>query len=121
MGLSARKEWTSLDHRWGMMFTLTMDIQFLLGLVLYIYLSPITREVLSHFGSALQDNNQRFFSLIHALYMVLAVAFTHLGSVLPRKTDNALVKHQRAATFFTLAVFCIILGIPWSRSLFPGL
>jgi hypothetical protein len=120
VGLSAQKEWTSLDHRWGMLFTLTMDIQFLLGLALYFYLSPITRQVLSHFGSAFQNSDQRFFALIHVLYMLLAIVFTHLGSILPRKTDNPLVKHQRAATFFSLAVFSILLGIPWTRPLFPG-
>jgi hypothetical protein len=120
VGLSTRKEWTSLDHRWGMMFALTMDIQFLLGLILYFYLSPITRDAISHFGAEFQNSDQRFFSLIHVLYMVLAITFTHLGSILPRKTENVQVKHQRAATFFTLAVFSILLGIPWTRSLFPG-
>ncbi len=120
IGLSARMEWTALDHRWGMLFAIAMDIQFLLGLILYFFLSAITRDALSHFNSPFHDNNQRFYALIHVLYMALAIAFTHLGSILPRKANTALVKHQRAATFFTLAVLCILLGIPWTRPFFPG-
>ncbi len=120
IGLSGRKEWTSLDYRWGTIFALTMDIQFLLGLILYVYLSPITQDALSHFSSGFKDSNQRFFVLIHLIYMVLAITFTHLGNILPRKTDNPPVKHLRAATFFTLAMFSMLLGIPWSRPLFPG-
>lgn len=121
MSLAAQKEWTALDRRWGLFFTISMDIQVLLGLILYFFFSSLTRDALSQFGSPFRDNDQRFFALIHVLYMALAIAFTHLGSMLPRKANTALVKHQRAASFFTLAVLCILLGMPWTRPFFPGL
>lgn len=121
MSLAAQKEWTGLDNRWGLFFTVSMDIQFILGLILYFALSPLTRQALSQIGAPFRDNDQRFFALFHVLYTTLALVFTHLGNILPRKTNTALVKHQRAASFFTLAVLCILFGMPWSRPFFPGL
>jgi len=121
MSLAAKKEWTKLDNRWGLFFTISMDIQFFIGFILYFFFSPITREAISQIGAPFQDGNQRFFVLFHGLYMILAIIFTHLGSMLPRRVNSALVKHQRAASFFTLAVMCILFGMPWTRPLFPGL
>lgn len=121
MSLAAQKEWTALDNRWALFFTIGMDIQFLVGLMLYFVYSPLTRDALSQIGVPFRDNDQRFFALFHVIYMALAIAFTHLGSMLPRKANTALVKHQRAASFFTLAVLCLLLGMPWTRPFLPGL
>jgi membrane protein insertase Oxa1/YidC/SpoIIIJ len=57
----------------------------------------------------------------HIFYMILAMIFAHLGSILPKKVQDAAKKHQRAAIFFILAVVVILMGIPWGRPLFPGL
>lgn len=120
MGLSAQKEWAALDRRWGLAFSISLDIQCLLGLFLYFFLSPITRNALSNGALALQNTNTWFYVLIHSLYMISAIVFAHLGKVLSPRANTSLVKHQRAATFFTLATLCILLGIPWTRPLLPG-
>ena len=120
-GLSGQKEWNALDRRWNLFFTISMDIQFVTGLVLFFFLSPITRSAMTQMSLILPDREQRFFPLIHPLYMLLAMLFTHLGSMLPRKAKTSLVKYQRSAAFFTLAILCILLGMPWTRAFFPGL
>jgi hypothetical protein len=66
-------------------------------------------------------DGQRFFALEHVFYMVLALVFAHLGSALPKRTDDPVSKYRRATIWFTLAVVLILLGMPWTRSLFPGL
>ena len=41
-GWRSRRPWTLPDERAGLWFTMTLDLQFLLGLLLYGVLSPIT-------------------------------------------------------------------------------
>jgi hypothetical protein len=63
----------------------------------------------------------RFFAIEHALYMILAVVFAHLGSALPRKAEASVSKYKRAAIAFTLALLLVLLGMPWMRPFLPGL
>jgi hypothetical protein len=121
MGWLGKKEWTPADRKVGMFTGMAIDIQLLLGLLLYIFLSPLTRSVFQNFKAAMSVPGIRFFGLEHVLFMVLAVVFAHLGSILPRKVEDALSKHKRAALWFTLMLVVLLLGIPWMRPLLRGL
>src|SRR3990170_5277176 len=74
-GWLGRREWSAADRKAGVFFASAMDVQLLLGLWLYFFLSPITRTALSDFGAAMGGPFARFFALEHALYMLLAVVF----------------------------------------------
>ena len=47
LGWLGKKEWTALDNKLGLYFTMSMDIQILLGLLLYVVFSPITTAAFS--------------------------------------------------------------------------
>jgi hypothetical protein len=116
-GWLGRREWTPADRRTGSFFAMTLDIQLLLGLLLYFVLSPITTAALRDFGAAMRSVDMRFFALEHALYMFLAVVFGHLGNALPRRVEQAVAKHRRAAIWFGLAFLALLIGMPWMRPL----
>lgn len=115
------RPWSERDRKFGAYFGIAMDIQLLLGLLLYFVFSPLTRTALANMNTAMSSADLRFFALEHALYMFFAVVFAHLGSILARRTTDAKAKHQRAAIFFGLAVLLILLGMPWMRPLLPSL
>ena len=117
-GWQGKKEWTPLDSQFGLVFTIGMDVQLLLGLLLYFVLSPITTTAFSDFGAAMSDGNVRFFVVEHIFAMVLAVALVHIGRSRAKKAADALSKHKTAAIFFTIALLVILAAIPWSRPLF---
>lgn len=117
VGWFGRRDWTQADRRWGSFFAISLDIQLLLGLLLYFFLSPLTTQALQDFGAAMGNDQTRFFALEHALYMVLAVVFAHLGSVLARRAPEDVARHRRAAIWFGLALVVIFLGMPWFRPL----
>ena len=122
LGWFRKTEWGAADRKWGMYTATAMDIQLLLGLLLYVFFSPITQAAFQDFGAAMAVQDLRFFAIEHALVMFLAVLFAHLGSMLPRKgSKDAVAKHRLAAIFFTLTVLFILAGMPWARPLFPGL
>ena len=121
MGWFGKKEWTPADRKAGMFVGMAIDTQLLFGLLLYIFFSPLTRTAFQDFGAAMSVRDLRFFAVEHVFYMVLAVVFAHLGSILPRKVEDALAKHKRAALLFSLTLLLVLIGIPWARPLFPGL
>jgi hypothetical protein len=119
-GWFGRREWTETDRKVGTFFGVSLDVQLLLGLVLYFALSPITQAALQDFGAAMRNDVARFFALEHFLYMVLAVVFAHVGSVTARRATEDVNKHRRAAIWFSLSVLALLLGMPWFRPLLPA-
>lgn len=119
LGWLGNSQWSERDRKVGSFAAMAVDIQLLLGLLLYFFLSPLTKTAFQDFGAAMEVAGLRFFVLEHAFYMVLAVVFVHLGSALPKKAADSKAKFLRAAIFFGLALLLLILGTPWSRPLLP--
>jgi hypothetical protein len=120
IGWFGKRDWSETDRKIGTFTTIGVDIQLLVGLVLYA-ISPLTRSAFQDFGAAMGISSLRFFAIEHVVYMLLAVVFAHLGSALPKRAQDSQGKFMRAAIFFGLALLLILLGIPWSRPLLPGL
>jgi hypothetical protein len=117
LGWFSRRDWKGADRKWGSYFSIALDIQLLLGLILYFGLSPIMRTAFSDFGAALSAPDVRYFALEHAFIMLTAVVLAHLGSALARRAGDSQAKFKRAAIFFSLATLLLLLGIPWMRPL----
>jgi hypothetical protein len=116
----------SLADRWGLALTTAVDIQLLLGLLLYLVVSPNMQEIRAHFGEAMKNPQLRFWAVEHVAAMVVAVVLVHVGRVLARKAATPAAKRMRLIVCFGLATVLIILGTPWpgmpaGRPLFRGL
>lgn len=116
-GWFQKREWTEGDRKAGSYFAISMDIQLLLGLLLYFVLAPWFSAVAADFGEAMQNPELRFFGLEHVFYMFIAVVMVHVGSVLARRAPESLAKFRRQAIWFTLATILILIAIPWWRPL----
>jgi len=99
--------------RWGLFFMASLDLQMLLGLLLYFALSPTTAAVLKDFGGAMSDPVARFWAVEHACTMLLAVVLVHVGRVLARKASTPAKKRTRLMVCFTLATLLILAATPW--------
>lgn len=120
-GWFGKVEWTPMDRKVGMFYSVSLDIQLLLGLILYFVLSDITKIVFRDFGIALENSGVRFFAFEHSILMVLAVIFAHVGVAAAKRADESILKHRRSAIWFSLSLIVILLGMPWFRPLLPGL
>jgi hypothetical protein len=112
-GWRSGRPWTLSDDRAGMWFTTSLDIQMLLGLWIYFFLSPITKEALQNFGGAMGNAAMRFWAVEHVFGMILAIVLAHIGRARTRKSPYDARRHRTAAIFFTLAILAILLSIPW--------
>lgn len=119
-GWFGKREWESTDTRVGRFYSISLDIQLLLGLILYFFLSDLTKVVLRNFSAAMSAHEPRFFGIEHVFFMVLAVILAHVGVAAAKRVDDAVAKHRRTAIWFSLSMVAILLGMPWFRPLLPG-
>jgi hypothetical protein len=112
-GLGTRRPWGPADARAGRLFVVALDVQLLLGLLLYFALSPITRAALADFGAAMSVSAMRFWAVEHVFGMVVALALAHRGVARARSVLEPASKHRVALVFFGLALVAILAAIPW--------
>ncbi len=111
-----KRPWTQTDMRVGGLFTVAMDVQLLIGIVLYA-VSPLVQGALRDFGAAMGVHELRFFALEHGLLMLVAVVLVHIGTSRAKKRQS----HRPAAILYGLALAAMLFAIPWWRPLLPGL
>jgi len=100
-------------ERWGLIFMIALDLQVLLGLVLYGALSPFTAQAMQDFGAAMRNPSLRFWAVEHFTMMLLAAVIVHVGRVLARKTPDTGKKRMRLLVCFAIALLLLFIGIPW--------
>jgi hypothetical protein len=100
-------------ERWGLIAMTSLDLQMLLGLILYLALSPNMAAIMNNFGGAMKDPVARFWAVEHVSAMFLAVIAAHAGRVLARKATTAEAKCKRLLITFGIAALLMMLGMPW--------
>jgi len=110
-----RGAWSAADDRAGVVFTTILDVQVLLGLLLYLWLSPIVAAARHDFGLSMQNAPLRFWLVEHPIGMIAAIALAHVGRARIRRAAPQ-TKTRAARIFFTLALILVLLSNPW-----PGL
>ena len=99
--------------RWGLVLVIALDLQLLLGLALYLALSPTTTAIFGNFGAAMRDPVARFWAVEHISLMLFAVAMAHVGRVLARKAVSPAAKRKRLLVCFVLSTIAMIAATPW--------
>lgn len=113
-GWLGRRPWQKLDDRLGLIYTSLMDTQLLVGLILYIFLSPRTTAFFANgFQASAGDRQSLFFAVEHIFTMLVAVVLAHVGRALSRRAVADAGKHARAALWYGLSVLALLAGIPW--------
>jgi len=97
------------------MLTISVDIQFLVGLILYIFLSPITKIGVRTLRRPCRSIAVRYFTVEHAVGMIIGLrSFTsHASGSGSRRIPRASIAGD---DLLRLAMVIMIISIPW-----PGL
>jgi hypothetical protein len=123
-GILGPRPWTPTDARSGRLFVLSIDVQTLLGLVLYGILSPITKGAFEDMVVAMRNSTLRFWAVEHIAMMLVALVLAHIGRARSKAASSDAAQHRQAAIFFTLALVIVFMAMPWpwareARPLFP--
>lgn len=108
---------------WGLVLMISLDVQLLIGVLLYVALSPLTAAAMRDFGAAMKSPGLRFFAVEHVALMLAAAVLAHVGRIMARKAKTAESRRSRLLICFGLATLAMLFAIPWpgtasSRPLF---
>lgn len=120
LGWLGDRPWTRQDSLAGRIFTISFDLQLLVGVFLVV-ISPLIQAAIQapeHIGTS---ETVRFFAVEHVPVMIIAWILVHVTSVVAKRAELDVKRHQRAAIGYSLAVIMVLLAIPWWRPIFPGL
>jgi hypothetical protein len=121
-GRARGRAWTGTDTGLGRVFVIAMDVQFLVGAVLYGMFSPAVAGALTNPALAMQSRGLRFWMLEHPVSALAALVLAHVGFA--RAKRGGASAFRDASIFFTLALVILFGLIPWplfsyGRALFP--
>ena len=98
---------------WESLLMLAIDCQVLLGLVLYVGLSPFTRQAMAQMSVALRNPQLRFWSVVHIAWMFGAFVLVRAGRILGLAPERAARRQRGRAICFALATVAMAAGTPW--------
>lgn len=111
--------YTPRDNKVRNITVIIVHLQLLVGLVLYGF-SPITRQLFTNFGQAVEQTAIRFYGMEHSVMMILAIVFITIGSAKAKRISNDIKKFKTTAVWFTLGLIIILISIPWPFSPFDA-
>lgn len=110
-GIITKREYSGADSRSNFFFMLGMDLQLVIGLILYF--SGVWFETLKNFGQSMRDPTLRFFTLEHGLTMIIAWVLVHAGRISVKKAATSQLKFRKTLLLFGIAFLLILAAIPW--------
>jgi len=127
-GLSGKKAFTPGDRKVTLFFMISMDIQLLIGLVLYFTGAWGIKNIQQQgMANVMKDAASRFFAVEHLVGMLLAIIFAHVAYSFAKKPIADQKKFQRIFLFSLLSLLVMLATIPWpgrpmiGRPMFPGM
>jgi len=97
----------------GVALVASIDLQVLLGLLLYFALSPFVRAALAHPAAAMAEPGLRYWFVEHPVPALLAAVLAHLGSVLGRRAPDDAARLRRTALAYGAALLLAAVAVPW--------
>jgi cytochrome c biogenesis factor len=111
---------TGREMRVARMYVGMLDLQFLLGVLLYAFFSPLTHDAFGNVGAAMHDPSARYFLLEHPLVMLVSIALAHVGVARARKAATDAGRFQALSVWLGVSLAAIAGFIPWARPLIPS-
>lgn len=115
-GTRTARAWSRRDERLHTALLGLVDLQFLLGLMLFLWLSPISRAFFAAPKLGMHDSALRFFGMEHAVGMLVAVAVLHIGRKRSKNAASDLLRQRRAFLSTLLFLVLAVVSIPWPGS-----
>lgn len=110
-GWFGKQKFAAADNQLSLFFVTAMDIQLLLGLLLYFFLSPYGMAAFQH-EDVMSTASTRLYAVEHPLTMFIAIIFAHVGRVMVKKSPDDSSKFKKGCIFFGLALIFMLSRMP---------
>jgi heme A synthase len=113
--LAGKKPFGPQDFRISLFALITMHLQLVIGLVLYFvspYFSAFSDKSM---GEIMGDSTLRLYLIEHPLTMIVAIVFITIGYSKHKKKLSSSKKFKTLTIFYSIALFLLLLKIPWQN------
>lgn len=115
-GWFGRKHYGQSDNKLNLFNMIALDVNVLLGFLLYLVFSPMTKAAFADFGAAMKNPDLRFWAVEHILVMLIALALIHVLRKRLKRDIPDVLKHRKSAIFYLVALVLILSRIPWQAA-----
>ena len=109
-----KKEYGGKDMSLALFTLITMHIQLLIGLVLWV-VSPNGLQAIKANGMGGLSSQARQLAVEHPFLMIIAVVLVTIGYSKHKKQRLSPPKFKKIAIFYTLALIAVLAIIPWNQ------
>lgn len=102
------------DKRFALINLILAHLQLIIGLVLYIFISPIAKAARES-GEMWSDPNYRFYGVVHISVMIIGIVLITIGYSKSKRQEDSASKFKTLSLFYTLGLVFILSGIPWDN------
>ncbi|PCJ27218.1 MAG: cytochrome B [Flavobacteriales bacterium] len=106
-GWLGKKPYGKTDNLIGILLLSVTHLQVLVGIVVYA-MSDIVKAGLTDMGATMKNSGLRFWTVEHAVAMLLLVVLITVGRVKSKKADTDELKHKKGAIFYIIALILIL-------------
>ncbi|WP_233138111.1 hypothetical protein [Mucilaginibacter sp. MD40] len=114
-GYSKRRTFGKTDNTWRHWTATVSHMQLIIGMLVYTQSSTakFNFRQISFLGHI---KPEFFFGVVHLLMMLIAIVLVTIGSAVAKRKPNDHEKFKTMLIWFSLALFIILLAIPWPFS-----
>ena len=112
-GVMSKRPWSRADDVVAKSLVHSLNLQLVIGLIIYIFLSPFTGQAFADIGATMRDSAMRVLMIEHPVGMFIAIALAHIGMGRIRKSTDLVHRHTLALAFFALSLVVMLASIPW--------
>ena len=111
--IAGNRPYIRTDNRLGLLLTISADLMFLIGLLLWYFGEFGLTAIKANGGVGGMSAYTRFFAVEHTAGMLIAIVLMHIGKAQGKKQMSDKAKHRRTMIFYLIALLIILASIPW--------
>lgn len=113
-GWATKGSWKPMDDKLNLFTMISVDLQFLLGLMLFFISTKIATYMDA--GDIMKNPVSRLYIVEHPATMLIGIILIHIGRAKAKKATDAIKKHKSIAIFYIIALVLILSRIPWNTA-----
>ncbi len=113
---------TSNTERFGALLTwyvILLDVQLLVGLIMYLFYSPQIQHAFQDFGAAMKRTDLRFWAVEHPILMGIVLVLGHIAKAKFKKATEHSQQLRTPAILIGISLLILLIVIPWPFSWVP--
>lgn len=112
-GWFGKKPWSIADRTSALVLTILVDVQLLVGILLHLVWSPLTKNAWGDMSATMKDAPLRKIFIEHPTLMLIGVALVHIGKRTGKGAPTDKSRHRKLAIFVAIALALFVFGSSW--------